>query len=398
MTTVTVDELNGQAITPLKTTYTYDPTGNKLSESDPNGDVLEYAYDALNRLQTETITDGSNTLFSEQFTLNDNGTRASASESQLQAGGSTVTTGTTWTYDALQRLVGEAVTSSASGQSYSDVYTFDLASNRMSKAHTGPGGGANETITYAYNGDNELTSQTSGLSGTTTNSYDLNGSLTTSTIGGVVTAYTYDARNKMVGYSSGATSATYLYDDAGNRVQETVSGTTTFYLTDTQNPTRYAQPVEQKSSPTAAPSVTYFLGDRVYGQANGSGTVTYLLADGHGSTAQLANSSGTVTAVFQYDAFGTAMNFTPGTAATVFLFGGDAVYDPASGTYFHGDGVRQTLGFLFMQRDFGGNNSNNQDPLSLHTYLYAEADPILGADPSSPWRNSAFASGRDRGH
>ena len=75
LTTVTIDELNGTTLTtPLVTTYGYDPVGNKISETDPNGDLIAYAYDALNRLTGETITDGSTTLFDEQFTLNDNGT------------------------------------------------------------------------------------------------------------------------------------------------------------------------------------------------------------------------------------------------------------------------------------------------------------------------------------
>jgi YD repeat-containing protein len=381
LTKMKVIALNGQSLYgALWTRYTYDPAGNKLSESDPNGDLIAYAYDALNRLTGETITDGSTTLFSEQFTLNDNGTRASATESQLQPGGSTLTSSTGWTYDALQRLTGESATFSDPSLSYGNAYTFDLANNRMSSAHTGPGGGANETITYAYNGDDELTSQTSSLSGNTTNTYDANGSLTTSTAGGVTTTYAYDARNKMVGYSSGSMVAAYVYDDAGNRVQETVNGVTTYYLTDTQNPTGYAQPLEAKSSPTATPSTTYFLGDRVFAQADGSGTVTYLLPDGHGSTAQVADSSGNITAVFQYDAFGTALNFTPNTAGTVFLFGGDAVYDPASGTYLHGDGVRPRNGFLFIQRD--SYSGKNTAPLTLQKYDYASADPVMMLDPS----------------
>lgn len=382
LTTITIDELNGTTLTdPLVTTYGYDPVGNKKSETDPNGDVIAYSYDALNRLTGETITDGSTTLFDEQFTLNDNGTRASADESQLQPDGSTVTSATDWTYDDLQRLTGEAYASSVTSDDYSDVYTYDLASNRMTSVHTGPGGGTDETTSYTYTGDNELWTQTSSLSGTTTNSYDPNGSLTSGSTGGVVTAtYTYDVRNKMVGYSSGSTTSSYVYDDSGNRVEETLNGTATYYLTDTQNPTGYAQPLEAKASKTAVPSMTYFLGDRVIAQADASGTVTVLLPDGHGSTEQLANSSGTVTAAFQYDAFGTAVNFTPASAGTVFLFGGDAVYDPASGTYFHGDGIRQTDGFLFIQRDtYAG---NTQDPRSLHKYLYANGNPVSESDPS----------------
>lgn len=398
LTSVTVKELNGNTITPLTTTYGYDPAGNKLTELDPNGDLITYGYDSLNRLTDETITDGSTTLFSQTYTLNDDGTRWKSSESQLQTDGSTVVTySTTWTYDALRRLTGEAVTSSDPSQSYSDSFTYDLASNRMADVHTGPAGGPTGTTAYQYNGDDELIhsgqdNDGDGIPDTgteTTNEYDDNGSLLNSSTGGVATAtYTYDVRNKMVGYSDSSTTASYIYDDAGNRVQENANGVTTYYLTDTQNPTGYAQPIEQKSSKTATPNVTYFLGDRVIAQADGSSNVAYLLPDGHGSTEQLAGNSVTPTAAFQYDAFGDALNFTPATAiadgvttGSIFLFGGDAVYDPASGLYLHGNGVRPTNGFLFIQRD-SGNNSNNQDPPSLHTYLYAEADPIMGLDPS----------------
>src|SRR5207248_464625 len=108
--------------------------------------------------------------------------------------------------------------------------------------------------------------QTSNLNGTTTNAYDPNGSLTTSTTSGATTTYTFDARNKMTGYAAAGTTASYVYDDAGQRVRETVNGTTTYYLTDDANPTGYAQPIEQRTSATAAPSVTYLIGDHAYGQ------------------------------------------------------------------------------------------------------------------------------------
>jgi len=83
---------------------------------------------------------------------------------------------------------------------------------------------------------------------------------------------------------------------------------------------------------------------------------------------------------YNYDAFGGALGFTAASAGTVFLFGGDAVFDPASGLYFHGNGVRQRLGFRFIEMDtFAG---DSQDPLSLHKYLYVNADPVNGWDPS----------------
>jgi hypothetical protein len=43
LTTVSVDELNGQELaTPLVTSYTYDADGNELTETLPDGEVTTY--------------------------------------------------------------------------------------------------------------------------------------------------------------------------------------------------------------------------------------------------------------------------------------------------------------------------------------------------------------------
>jgi YD repeat-containing protein len=355
----------------------------------PDGEVTTYGYDDLNRLLTETQMQGGTTLLSETYTLNDDGTRQTLHQTQLQSDNTTVvTTDTSWTYDADGRLTGEAVSSSNSAESYSDTFSYDLAGNRVKQVHSGPGDGATATTVYVYNSDDQLTAQGVDTNGdgvpdattSTTFTYDNNGSELSSTTGGVVTAYAYDVRNKMIGSSVGSTYATYVYDDAGNRVQETVNGTTTYYLTDHENPTGYAQPLEAKSSATAAPTETYLIGDRVFGQVTSSGAVSYLLSDGHGSTEQVTSSTGTVTAAFRYDAFGGGINFTLAAAPTIFLFGGDAVYDPASGLYMHGDGVRDRSGFRFIQMDSA--NGDPSDPLSLHKYLYAAANSINDYDPT----------------
>src|SRR5271154_5416303 len=92
--------------------------------------------------------------------------------------------------------------------------------------------------------------------------------------------------------------SSYVYDDAGDRVAETTgpstgsgSTVTTKYLTDTANPTGYDQPLEETTGGASTPTRTYLIGDRVFGHANSSDTVSYLLPDGHGSTQAITNAS-----------------------------------------------------------------------------------------------------------
>ena len=76
------------------------------------------------------------------------------------------------------------------------------------------------SITSTYNAQDELTQQDSTVHGTTINVYDLNGSLTSGVNGGQTTTYSFDVRNRMSNYASGATSASYIYNDAGQRMKE----------------------------------------------------------------------------------------------------------------------------------------------------------------------------------
>jgi YD repeat-containing protein len=374
LTSATTTRMNNGNVN-LLTTYAYDADGNKAHEALPNDVSTDYTYDTLNRLVDVNTADATGkSLLSQTFTLNKDGTRASLHQTQLQNDNTTiVTTDTNWAYDLDGRLSIEGFTSSAAGESYGNLFGYDLAGNRLYQQHTGPGGGGKQTTNYTYDQRNELTDQNG-----TTFTYDNNGSELSSSDG---RSFTYDVRNKMVGATVNGQASTYLYDDNGNRVAETTGGTTTYYLTDHANPTGYAQPIEAKLSPTANPTQTYLIGDHVFGQVNSTGTVSYLQTDGHGSTEQLTDSTGAVTQAFRYDAFGGAINFDLNIAGTPFLFGGDAIYDPASGLYQHGDFTRGRDGFRFIQRDSGGYGTNT-DPLSLHTYLFDRADPLNHMDAS----------------
>ena len=127
------------------------------------------------------------------------------------------------------------------------------------------------------------------------------------------------------------------------------------------------------------PNTVFILGHDVLGQANGTSNPKYLLYDGHGSVRQLADSAGTVTANYAYDAYGNAHGFNPADAATSMLYTGE-MYDSSAAMYYLRARYYDPLNGRFNRMDpFAG---NNRDPQSLHKYLYAHCNPINGIDPS----------------
>ena len=114
--------------------------------------------------------------------------------------------------------------------------------------------------------------------------------------------------------------ANYAYNQSGIRVRadSTVAvdggapvNQSTVFLLDTQNPTGYAQVLEELDAPGGVPAVSYTLGQEVLSQAQG-GSVSHLLHDGHGSTRLLTDATGNVTDRYSYDAYGQMLGEKPG--------------------------------------------------------------------------------------
>ena len=126
---------------------------------------------------------------------------------------------------------------------------------------------------------------------------------------------------------------------------------------------------------------TYTLGHDVLTQQDSTNGILHFLYDGHGSTRALLNASAAIATnqVFNYDAFGNRLDAN--TALTSLLYSGEQTdatgmqylraryYNPATGT--------------FNRLDPYAGNMN--DPQSLHKYLYAHANPIMGIDPTGMW-------------
>ena len=212
--------------------------------------------------------------------------------------------------------------------------------------------------------------------------YDDNGSLTKKHYGDInapFDEYVYNLENRLATFdpNSGDT-VTYKYNDDGIRVEKTVAGTTTKYLIDPYNHTGYAQVLEEWDT-TSTPTLikTYTIGDDVITQAT-STSIEHLLYDGHGSTRQTVNNSEAVTDAFSYDAYGVLLG-NPASTTTNLLYTGE-MYDSQSDSYY----LRARYYFpstgTFNRPDpFQG---NNQDPQSLHKYVYAHSNPVNNVDPS----------------
>ncbi len=384
--TAIVIKRNGTTLTtPETNSYSYTPVGNRSTVTLANGVVTTYLYDNLNRLTNVASMSGSTNLANYGYVLNASGRRTGAREvlRQEDTNVTYLTNNLGWTYDGMYRLITETSTSTAAAGNYTNTYSYDKAGNRLKKTQVI---GANTTtVDSTFNANDQLLTEivkTNGIAtGTNTYWYDANGSLTTkSNTTGVIT-YAYNLQNKLGSMASGGTTNSFVYNDAGIRVSSTTSGSTKLYLIDSNNHTGYSQILEELNTVGGTPTTSYVIGDDVLGQCGTTSTAPlYLLQDGHGSTRQMANTSGAVTSRYNYDAYGTEIIGTSsGAAQTSLLYCGQQFdstlnmynlrarfYDPSNGRFNARDS--------FM--------GNNRDPQSLHKYAYAGVDPVNNFDPT----------------
>ena len=171
-----------------------------------------------------------------------------------------------------------------------------------------------------------------------------------------------------------------VYDGDGNRVSETAAGTTTKFLVDSLNPTGYSQVLDEMVSGAVTRIYAYGLSRISENQLVGSTwTPTFYGYDGHGNVRFLTNSAGTVGNTYQFDAFGAQIAST-GTTANNYLYSGEQ-FDPNLSLYNLRARYYNALTGRFETMD-DPDAGDIFDPASLHKYLYAEADPVDGVDPS----------------
>lgn len=226
------------------TGYAYDNAGNRISETDPRGQIWHYTYDSRNRKSSETDPLGNKTQWGYDLAGN--------KLTETRADNSVFS----WTYDAMNRPLTETnPKNETTGYGYhadgslasltdakGNAYTFDVDALSRRIKMTYPGGsieqwtydaagnmtqyqarnGATMTCTYD-NRNRDLTSSWSDSTLGASRTYDAAGRLTSLTNPNCTLSYGYDAANQLLsetyafGGGMGAKTVSYTYDADGNR-------------------------------------------------------------------------------------------------------------------------------------------------------------------------------------
>lgn len=279
---------------------------------------------------------------------------------------------TTFNYDALSRL---------KNASYWDnsqyAYTYDAIGNRLSETTDGT------TKTYTYDNDHKLVQ-----GGNLSYYYDTNGNQTMRTQTAQLdnVEFVYDYENKLIKHvaENGNTTA-YRYDGAGNRLQRNFEGAIKRYVVDTSGP---LSRVIAETGGTNYATNFYLYGVGLISQGSASRLFReYYLEDGLGNARFITDEDGEKVHETTYDPFGNARVFEGNADRTTFQFSTEQLdeetdlyylraryYDPVTGRFISRDPIKGSL----------------TNPQSQNPYAYALNNPVVNADPSGEWVDSAI--------
>jgi RHS repeat-associated protein len=332
--------------------YAYDWAGNLQAMRYANGVTNLCQYDSLNRLTNSVWKLNAGTLASFYYQLGLTGNRTNVIEFVKDSWRTNQ-----WQYDPLYRLTNEIIGAPASGTA---GCAYDPVGNRTNRIITGSLGLTNQSFTFNPN------------DWLTTDQYDNNGN-TTSASGN---SYQYDALNHVTNVNN---TIFITYDGDGNRVSKRIGGTTNYYLLDDRNPSGYVQVLEEWTASSGVTNLSrvYNYGLSLISQQQG-GTTYYFICDGHGSTRALYDGGGTFVNAFAYDAYGNLIA-SNGVPQTAYCYCGQQ-WDTDLGSYYlRARTYNPGTGRFPTMDSYAGNNA---DPLSLHKYLYCQANPVNRIDPS----------------
>lgn len=332
--------------------YTYDAVGRRTGLTRPNGVATSYTYDDANQLtQIHHLKTG--TLNEQQdYTYDNNGNILTSLRDNSYT--------RTYTYDALNRLT-KMVKSPVPGEALPKQidWIYDADSDITQRKETDDSNNIT-TYAYTYNTRDFLTQRTTNGGSAVTYTYDSNGNLT----GDGSRTFTWNALDQLTQLVSGGVTSTYAYDPLGRRKQFAKGGTTKNYfydaldiLSDGSNKYLHGSGIDEHL------------------QLDTGTTVHHYLADQLGSTTRLTSSSGSSSAQYLYDPYGSQLSSSSPLSGNPFTYTGREddqtgllyyrarYYDPQLEVFISQDPMGDA------QRYVGGNPLSFVDPLGLDYWI-----------------------------
>jgi RHS repeat-associated protein len=339
------------------TSYAYDPVGNVAAISYANGVVSSFSYDNVNQLTRIEHRRGATTLAAYDYTLDAGGRRLRVDH----ASGDSVT----YSYDNADRLLQETHRNASNVVIFEQTFSYDEVGNRLTQRITGQA----QTILAYDSADKLLTA------GSTSFAYDANGRLVSRTAPQGTISYAYDVEGQLFRVTTPTGTVTYTYDANGKRRLRALNGSEQNFLLDEASLTGYDQALVVFDASDIS-LAEYHWGDRLISRDDGSDRFYHF--DASRNTRLLTDEAGGISDRIDYDAFGN-VRLRTGATDSPYGFAGEW-QEGAEGLVFLRARFYDPETGRFISRDpFAGNVT---DPVSLHRYLYANANPVMNTDPS----------------
>jgi len=412
-TTYTFDALDRifTAVLPDGTvTYSYYPDSLLKGISRPNGVNEKRCYDAANRLlqiltargtMADDCTTAAPVLSRFTYSYDNNGNRLQEVQQRTDPATQTLRAAETtlYGYDDLNRLTGVR---------YPDtrglLYRLDPVGNRTGEREVpnytgdlGPGAfalatGFTRDVTGAFNRLDWLLSLTDALDATrtVTLTYDLNGNSIGKQVGTLSRELRWDIRDTLtVVFDNTVEVGRYDYDRNLQRVKRLSGLQQVEYGLDDKFVL-----VESDGTQTSHPSTRRYH----YGQAplavteiGGSRISTFVGVDAQGSLSDQSTLAGTIATARQYDAWGHYRSSAPALGEPKLGYTGHQ-FDPETGLIYARARYYDADIGRFLSRDTVEGTLSNAP--SLHRYMYVRVNPLRYTDPDGNSDTAADAARR----
>ena len=380
------------------TAYGYDAAQRLTAVTPPDGPASAYTYDA-DRGLLATVRGATNLNFTAYDGAGQLLTRSAVAPSAF--GGEARTYDTAGRVRVLQTAAGRAeigyrpdgqIASVQRDFTDTTTYGYDDA-GRLTSAVTTPIGSPTVTASagYTWDADGNRTGITTTGQAPVTAEYDLADQLTASSDGrsysydpdGLLEAagpvsHAYNGFGEQTSVTAPAGTVGYSRDGLGRVSARTIAGTTT--TLGYEGPTQALASSRTGTGPTTTMARTP--AGQLIAEATTGATTLQAHANFHGDLAALKDDTGsTVRWTARYDPFGSVTS-TTGTAPVPLGF--QSMYtDPTSGLVDMGARQYDPTAGRFTTRDTVIGQLTA--PISLHRYLYGNADPINHTDPDGHW-------------